>query len=58
MQGSDGNFYYRQYPYLTAKTPYFHWGQSTMFRALSHLFLLLSKPSNLVQEIASNPLAS
>jgi hypothetical protein len=58
MQGSDGHFYYRQYPYLTAKTPYFHWGQSTMFRALSHLFLLLSKPSNLVQEIASNPLAS
>lgn len=39
MQGSDGHFYYRQYPLLTARTPYFHWGQSTMFKALTHLLL-------------------
>lgn len=36
MQGSRGNFYYRKYPLLTAKTPYFHWGQGTMFKALAH----------------------
>lgn len=40
MQGSDGHFYYRQYPLLTARTPYFHWGQSTMFKALTHLLLV------------------
>lgn len=39
MQGSDGHFYYRKYKVLTAKTPYFHWGQSTMFKGLSHLYL-------------------
>jgi len=37
MQGKDGHFYYRKYPMLTATTPYFHWGQSTMFKALTHL---------------------
>jgi hypothetical protein len=37
MQSSKGYFYYRKYPLLTAKTPYFHWGQGTMFKALSHL---------------------
>ena len=37
MQDSSGYFYYRQYPVLLAKTPYFHWGQGTMFKALSHL---------------------
>jgi len=37
MQDSSGYFYYRQYPMITAKTPYFHWGQSTMFKALAHL---------------------
>lgn len=37
LQDSSGYFYYRQYPLMTAKTPYFHWGQGTMFKALSHL---------------------
>jgi len=36
-----GYFYYRQYPALTAKTPYFHWGQATMFKALAHLLCKL-----------------
>lgn len=40
MQGADGHFYYRKYPVLTARTPYFHWGQSTMFKALAHLLLV------------------
>lgn len=58
LQAPDGHFYYRQYPWLTARTPYFHWGQSTMFRALAHLFLLLSKPAASIRPFASNPLAS
>lgn len=43
MQGSDGHFYYRKYPLLTATTPYFHWGQSTMFKALAHLLLVKAR---------------
>jgi hypothetical protein len=39
LQDPKGYFYYRKYPLLTAKTPYFHWGQGTMFKALSHLML-------------------
>jgi hypothetical protein len=37
MRDSKGYFYYRQYPLMKAKTPYFHWGQATMFKALAHL---------------------
>ena len=37
MQDASGYFYYRKYPILTARTPYFHWGQATMFKALAHL---------------------
>ncbi len=39
MQDHTGYFHYRQYPALTSKTPYFHWGQATMFKALAHLQL-------------------
>ena len=39
MQDPTGYFYYREYPLLKAKTPYFHWGQATMFKALAHLRL-------------------
>jgi rhamnogalacturonyl hydrolase YesR len=42
LQDPSGYFYYRQYPFTIARTPYFHWGQATMFKALSHL-LLVSK---------------
>jgi rhamnogalacturonyl hydrolase YesR len=41
MRDESGYFYYRRYPLLTAKTPYFHWGQATMFKALSHLLLAM-----------------
>ncbi len=37
MQDRDGHFYYRRYPLLTARTPYIHWGQATMFKALATL---------------------
>lgn len=39
MQDSKGYFYYRQYPFLTSKIPMLHWGQATMFKALTHLLL-------------------
>jgi len=42
MQDPSGYFYYRRYPWLTARTPYFHWGQATMFKALTHLQSKLS----------------
>lgn len=38
-----GFFYYRRYPLFTAKTPYFHWGQATMFKALAHLLRRLAE---------------
>ena len=43
MQAADGHFIYRRYPLLRASTPYFHWGQATMFHALAHLLLRLAR---------------
>ncbi len=40
MQDKRGFFYYRQYPFIKAKTPMFHWAQATTYRALN---LLLSR---------------
>jgi hypothetical protein len=37
MQDRKGYFCFRQYPLIKAKTPYIHWGQATMFKALSSL---------------------
>lgn len=37
MQHADGHFYYRDLGWKMVKTPMFHWGQGTMFKALSHL---------------------
>lgn len=42
MQDRDGHFYYRLYPLIKAKTPMLHWGQATMFKALSELLLELA----------------
>lgn len=58
LQDPDGHFYYRRYPLMTAKTPYFHWGQATMFKALSHLCLLLSRPAPARRALESAPLAT
>jgi hypothetical protein len=41
MQDRRGYFYYRQYPFMKAKTPMLHWGQATMFKALAHLLRIL-----------------
>ncbi len=37
MQDASGYFYFRRYPLLKAKTPYIHWGQATMYKALALL---------------------
>lgn len=34
---TKGYFFYRQYPFIRAKTPMLHWGQATMFKALAEL---------------------
>jgi hypothetical protein len=39
LRHRTGYFYYRKYPMVVSKTPYFHWGQATMFKALAHLSL-------------------
>ncbi len=39
MQAKDGHFYYRDLGWMKVKTPMFHWGQGTMFKALAHLLL-------------------
>jgi hypothetical protein len=42
MQGRDGHFYYRMYPFrIKAKVPLMHWGQTTMYRALACLLAKL-----------------
>ncbi len=58
MQDPSGYFYYRKYPLMTSRTPYFHWGQATMFKALAHLLLEIRSRSSLqiespVLEVAS-----
>lgn len=58
LQSADGHFYYRKYPWFVAKTPYFHWGQSTMFRALSHLLRILANPKPRVSSLVMKTLAS
>ncbi|MGO8787569.1 MAG: hypothetical protein ACLQVL_09325 [Terriglobia bacterium] len=42
MQAPDGHFYYRDLGWKKVKTPMFHWGQGTMFKALAHLLTKLS----------------
>lgn len=42
MQDQKGYFYYRQLPYMKVKIPMLHWGQATMYKALTHLLLKLS----------------
>ena len=37
LQDPQGYFYFRKYPFMTNKTPMFHWGQATMLAALGHL---------------------
>jgi len=38
MKDRKGFFYYRRLPGFTVRTPMFHWGQATMFKALTLLY--------------------
>lgn len=42
MQDKSGYFYYRRYPFIKAKIPMIHWGQSTTFNALALLLSTLN----------------
>jgi rhamnogalacturonyl hydrolase YesR len=42
LRHSSGYFYYRKYPMVISKTPYFHWGQATMYKAMAHLSLKMT----------------
>jgi hypothetical protein len=53
MQAPSGYFYYREYPLLKARTPYFHWGQATMFKALAHLRSKLEAPAPRIGRLTS-----
>lgn len=46
MQGADGHFYYRDLGWTKNKTPMLHWGQGTMFKALTHLLTKLSEEAH------------
>jgi len=37
MQDAEGYFHYRDLGWTRIRTPMFHWGQGTMFKALAHL---------------------
>jgi hypothetical protein len=37
MQDPSGYFYFRKGRFFTNKTPFLHWGQSTMLAALAQL---------------------
>jgi rhamnogalacturonyl hydrolase YesR len=43
MQDKDGHFYYRQYPFIKAKTPMLHWAQATIYKAMAQLLLKLGR---------------
>jgi hypothetical protein len=51
LQDRSGYFYYRKYPMIISRTPYFHWGQATMFKALEHLLLKVAAPGQ-IQEVS------
>ena len=53
MQDKRGYFYYRQYPWMKARTPMLHWGQATMFKALARLFRVLSQQEKLSETAAT-----
>jgi len=42
MRDKMGYFYYREYPFIRAKTPMLHWAQATTYNALSVLLMKLT----------------
>ena len=58
LKDPSGYFYYRRYPMVTSRTPYFHWGQATMFKALAHLLLKTQRCAPVQPDSAALQLAS
>ena len=52
MQDPRGHFYYRHHAWIIGKTPMLHWGQGTMFKALSHLLTALRNDTEGQRSIA------
>jgi hypothetical protein len=46
MQSGDGHFYYRKLPWIKVRTPMLHWGQATMYKALTSLLAAVSSSEN------------
>src|SRR5215475_13113132 len=57
LKDPSGYFYYRKYPMVTSRTPYFHWGQATMFKALAHLLLKTQRIAPVQSDSATLQLA-
>jgi len=57
LKDPSGYFYYRKYPMVTSRTPYFHWGQATMFKALAHLLLKTQRGAPVQSDSAALQLA-
>jgi hypothetical protein len=47
MQDAAGHFHYRDLGWKKIRTPMFHWGQGTMFKALAHLAARLAATGTL-----------
>jgi glycosyltransferase involved in cell wall biosynthesis/rhamnogalacturonyl hydrolase YesR len=58
LQDPSGYFYYRKYPMIISRTPYFHWGQATMFKALEHLLLKVAAPEQIHEVSLARELAT
>jgi hypothetical protein len=59
MLDRRGYFHYRKYPLLTARTPMLHWGQATMFKALSNLeYSTQQLAQRAIEKPAAQPVAS
>jgi hypothetical protein len=43
MQDKSGYFYYRILPFKKVKIPMIHWGQATMFKALSYMVSAINR---------------
>ena len=52
MQAEDGHFYYRDLGWTKVKTPMIHWGQGTMFKAMTNLLCRLEVTRVPVEESA------
>jgi RimJ/RimL family protein N-acetyltransferase len=57
MQAADGHFYYRDLGWMKIRTPMFHWGQGTMFKALAHLLTHVRRVPDLTKSVSTTATA-